>query len=47
MPFIWSYRSIRSYAEVRSSERDEVTGLPKSLPIYLGKVIDLENGSRI
>ncbi|MDR2461443.1 MAG: hypothetical protein LBE38_11825 [Deltaproteobacteria bacterium] len=44
MPFIWSYRRIRSYAEVRSSERDEVTGLPKSLPIYLGKVIDLEKG---
>jgi hypothetical protein len=32
------------YAEVRTSERKESGGNPKSTPIYLGKVINLEDG---
>jgi hypothetical protein len=45
MPFLWTYikNNVR-YAEVRSSERSETAKYPKSIPIYLGKVIDLEKG---
>jgi hypothetical protein len=32
------------YAEVRSSERTGGEGRPKSVPVYLGQVIDLEKG---
>jgi hypothetical protein len=32
------------YAEVRTSERKESGGNPKSTPIYLGRVINLEDG---
>lgn len=45
MPYIWSYvRNNIRYAEVRTSERDEAAGFPKSHPMYLGKVIDLKKG---
>jgi hypothetical protein len=45
MSIIWSYtRNGVLYAEVRSSERKEGVNVPKSIPLYLGKVIDLEKG---
>jgi hypothetical protein len=45
MSFIWSYtKNNATYAEVRSSERSEKGEMPKSNPIYLGKVIDIEKG---
>jgi hypothetical protein len=45
MSFIWTYtKNNITYAEVRTSERQEAAGLPKSHSRYLGKVIDLEKG---
>ncbi|MDR2199505.1 MAG: transposase, partial [Deltaproteobacteria bacterium] len=45
MSFIWSYtKNNVAYAEVRSTERREKGETPKSKPMYLGKVIDIEKG---
>jgi hypothetical protein len=43
--FIWTYkRNGTTYAEVRTSERKESGIHPTSVPVYLGKVIDMDKG---
>jgi hypothetical protein len=45
MAFIWTYeRNGATFAEVRTSEREKGIANTKSIPLYLGKVVDLEKG---
>jgi hypothetical protein len=45
MPYIRSYtRNGTTYAEVRTSKRVKGQANPKSIPVYLGKVIDIKKG---
>jgi hypothetical protein len=45
LPIIWTYtRNDILYAEVRSSAREKKGDTPKSIPLYLGRVIDFEKG---